>query len=245
MDIDTSFCSADDTPGFWDGFWDRNRGLGAGGADPDALSPKLRRCHSVLWNRELPSGGTFELEEGYPYLTWNGHAFSSDSITTFFRWPCMAGVLEEAYASVPDHRTFVEDIVRRTYTIGGTVIFPRHRCSMNQLRGVHPMIRDRWDRSLECIRRYYSGEDSPLDDVMEKDSWFYGLFSDFRGYVDFFLLQDCVDADYNVVSMLGPMSFDTDPLPGDAEEYMTWVRNTLEFVDKRNERIRRLCSPDL
>ena len=35
------------------------------------------------------------------------------------------------------------------------IIFPKLRGSMNQDRGTNPMISDRWDLSLECIKRYY------------------------------------------------------------------------------------------
>ena len=35
-DIDVKFDFTSDTKGFWDGFWERNDGLGAGGADPDS-----------------------------------------------------------------------------------------------------------------------------------------------------------------------------------------------------------------
>ncbi len=35
------------------------------------------------------------------------------------------------------------------------------------------------------------GEPSPLDKALEKDKGFFNMFRDFKGYVDFFLLQDC------------------------------------------------------
>lgn len=41
-DINVNFDFTSDTKGFWDGFWDRNDGLGAGGADPDSKSKTLR-----------------------------------------------------------------------------------------------------------------------------------------------------------------------------------------------------------
>lgn len=40
--IDTSFDFTTDSPGYWDGFWERNAGLGAGGSDPDNASPTLQ-----------------------------------------------------------------------------------------------------------------------------------------------------------------------------------------------------------
>ena len=40
---------------------------------------------------------------------------------------------------------------------------------INQTRGFCSAIRDRWDLTLECIRRYYKGEDSPLKEVLDKN----------------------------------------------------------------------------
>ena len=72
------------------------------------------------------------------------------------------------------------------YTIESIVIFPVHAYSMNQRRGTIILISDRWDLTLECIRRHYAGGESPLSKVIETDKSFYDLFVDFKGYVDFF-----------------------------------------------------------
>ena len=98
-----------------------------------------------------------------------------------------------------DYRGFVEDFLHKTYTIGGEIIFPKHRGSINQARGVSPQICDRFDLTLECIRRYYAGVSSPLYGVLCGDGRYFDLFGDYRGYVDFFLLQDLVSEDYFAV----------------------------------------------
>ena len=67
---------------------------------------------------------------------------------------------------------------------------------------------NRWDLTLECIRRFYAGEQTPLDKVLESDREFYNLFVDFKGYVDFFLLQDCVDENYNNEILAGYATMD-------------------------------------
>lgn len=45
--IDVLFDFTTDTPNYWQGFWDRNNGLGAGGNDPDALSKTLQKYHQI------------------------------------------------------------------------------------------------------------------------------------------------------------------------------------------------------
>ena len=82
---------------------------------------------------------------------------------------------------------FWENFLHKTYTIGEEIIFPKHAKSINQARGVNPLICDRFDLTLECIRRYYAGVSSPLHEVLCSDSVFFDLFGDFRGYVEFFV----------------------------------------------------------
>ena len=67
---------------------------------------------------------------------------------------------------------------------------------------------------------------------------FFDLFVDFKGYVDFFYLQDCVSNDYNRVNFwLGSANFEYYPLPKTVDEYLYWIEKELDFVDKRNQRI--------
>jgi hypothetical protein len=112
---------------------------------------------------------------------------------------------------------------------------------MNQARGCSIKICDRWDLTLECIRRYYVGEPSPLDKALEKSRDFFSLFVDFKGYVDFFLLQDCVDNDYNVKFWLETPLFVSMPMPKDLDEYYRWIDSQLDFVAKRGLRIANYC----
>ena len=51
--LDTTFDFTTDSHGYWDGFWDRNDGLGCGGADPDSKSATLNLYHSILWSKQL------------------------------------------------------------------------------------------------------------------------------------------------------------------------------------------------
>ena len=76
--------------------------------------------------------------------------------------------------------------------MGGMIIFPANRVegksTINGARGFHPLIKDRIDLTLECIRRYYNNEISPLTEVLTRYTDFFALFGNFKGYVEFFLL---------------------------------------------------------
>ncbi len=240
--FDAGFDLTSDTPGFWEGFWERDNGRGEGGADPDMSSPTLKRYHKLLWSRELPNGETIVLEDDYPgYLRWGELRFGSDSIISSFRYERCRPVLESVAERV-DYRPYVEDFLHRAYTIGGEIIFPRHRNSINQCRGNNRRISDRWDLTLECIRRFYAGEESPLGWCIEQDRTFFEKFVDFRGYVEFFCLQDCVNQDCTEVEIWldGPL-FEPDPLPRDADDYFEWMERSLDFVEKRNRRLTKLA----
>ena len=86
--IDVTFDFTTDTPGFWDGYWEGNGGLGATSADPDKYSPTLKVYHQKLWSRKLPNGETMQLVPGdnYTYLVWNDFRLSSESIIVELRY---------------------------------------------------------------------------------------------------------------------------------------------------------------
>jgi len=88
---------------------------------------------------------------------------------------------------------------------------------------------------MECIRRYYVGEESSLGNTIRWYVPFFKLFGDFKGYCEFFLLQD----DFTKVNFFLPFKdFDSRSLPANVEEYREYMINSMEFIRKRNERIR-------
>lgn len=239
--IDESFDFTTDSPGYWDGFWDRNEGLGYGGSDPDNASPTLQRYHQLLWSKPLPNGEVMNLKAGSGpyYLTWNDFRFGSDSIIVSFRYKKYKYMMDQVAERVGGFKAYYEDLLRKSYTIGGTIIFPKHPNSMNQDKGTNACISDRWDLTLECIRRYYKGETSPLYDTIVRDKAFYDLFVDFKGYVDFFLLQDAVSDDYSSVDIwCGNADFITDGLPKTVDEYFEFIDKEFSFLNRRNARIK-------
>ena len=248
MMIDIAFDFTTDSPCYWDGFWDRKDGLGAGGSDPDTSSPTLRRYHKLLWSKTLPNGEVMDLREGRgsDYLTWKDFRFGSDSIIVSFRYKKYRYMIDQVMQEVDDYKRFYEDYTRRAYTIGGMIIFPKHPSSMNQNKGTDPLISDRWDLTLECIRRYYDGLNSPLYDTIKRDKAFYDLFVNFKGYVDFFFLQDAVSDDYSKVNIwCGNADFEEEGLPKSVDEYFAFLDKELDFLDKRNARIKTYCETNI
>ena len=110
--------------------------------------------------------------------------------------------------------------------------------TINGARGFHPRIKDRFDLTVECIRRHYLDEPSPLSDVLARYADFFGLFGDFAGYVDFFHLQDLVNEDYSAVKFFTPFEdFTGSPLPGTLDAYLEYRQRAIEFIESRNRRI--------
>lgn len=78
---------------------------------------------------------------------------------------------------------------------------------------------------------------------MEYDRDFFSLFNDFKGYVDFFYLQDCVTDDYkNIRFWLGNGSLTNQPLPQTVEDYLEYIDAEINFLEKRNSRIKAAIS---
>jgi hypothetical protein len=211
------------------------------GGDPDADSPTLRRYHQLLWSKPLPSGAPFELDvtTGYlHHLSELGEFFlASDAvIQTFNRELRLAHIIDQ----IPEAER--EAFHNIGYTIGGMMVFPGNRVggkmTINGARGFHPKIKDRFDLTLECIRRHYVDEASPLSATLARYADFFGLFGDFAGYVDFFHLQDLVNEVTPTVKFFMPFEdFTASPLPGTLDAYLVYRQRAIEFIESRNRRI--------
>ena len=213
------------------------------GRDPDVLSPRLRAYHQILWSKPLPNGTFFQLHDDTAgvYLHHRSElgefSLSSDSvIPTFRKDPSVARFRDQMPADV------LEDFLRLSYTIGGMMVFPGNRLdgktTINAARGFHPRIKDRFDLTVECIRRHYSNDASPLSETLARYSRFFELFNNFAGYVEFFLLQDLVNGDCSAVRFSLPFyGFDKSPLPDSLEAYRSYMIHSIEFIESRNRRI--------
>ena len=220
--IDVDFFFFDDTPA---------------GKDPDSHSPTLRRYHQLLWSKPLPDGRPFDLVAGTshsPYLVYESEGLrirlGSDTIATRHRKK-----LRHLFSQLSDE---VNDaFLRRAYTICGFMIFPVSTGSINQNRGTNPRIQDRWDLTLESIRRYYQGGVSPLAPTIERYASFFDLFGSFEGYVSHFLLEDFVDQVGAVKFLLPFDDFGPTPLPPDLDTYAQYQLDSLELFEARRLRI--------
>jgi hypothetical protein len=212
------------------------------GKDPDAHSPTLRKYHRFLWSKQLPIGERLELEEINSNLVYRFNMqtlkFGSDSISNSY-----IGTKKIAHlTNEVSHSEFEED---KGSTIGGYIIFPSARVdgkmTINGARGFNAKIADRFDLTLECIRLHYQRRENPLNGTFNTpvNSFFFSLFKDFKGYVDFFLLQDLTDIQYEKISFFTQIEkpFEKSPVPETAAEYREYKRATLEFVRRRNQRI--------
>ncbi len=212
------------------------------GKDPDSFSPTLRQYHQILWSKPLPNNEEFLLNLDKPKLLHHKSALgefflSSDSIGhTYSRVKKMSHIIDEV------SQTEIKSFFSICSTIGAYIIFPAKRIenkmTINGARGVNHKIQDRFDLTLECIRRFYLNQKSPLTDALERNANFFELFSDFKGYVDFFLLQDLMENDYETIKFWSNFdNFETAPLPKDKEEYLSYKFNLISFVAARNQRI--------
>lgn len=215
-----------------------------GALDADKFSSTLQKYHQILWSKPLPNGKVFTLalkSQGRLYHKSDLGEFwlSSDSaIATFSRRkPEKLNYLISQITKVE-----IENFYKLACTIGGFLIWPckriNNQMTINGMRGFNSKISDRFDLTVECIRRYYKDESSPLYETFKRYSDFFALFNDFKGYVDFFVLQDIVSEDYSTVKIaISFDDFNTPPIPSSVEEYLTYKDNMMKFIEARNARI--------
>jgi len=219
----------------------------ARGRDPDSNSPTLRRYHQIFWSKPLPNGQVFQLDISgpKPFLVHRSdlgeYHLTSDSIT--HRYASRAKLKPFVERLPEPHQAFAQF---GGWLIPECILFPGKRVNrqntINGARGMNRRIGDRFDLTLECIRRHYLGESSPLTYVLGRYSAFFSLFGNFEGYVEFFLLQDLVTSDFRDINFYLPFdAFKDDPLPQDFESYVSYLGNVEKFAINRAERMQRWC----
>ena len=218
------------------------------GTDPDSYSPLLREAHRRLWSKTLDSGSSLRLDaparrrDGYLVHTdSDGRTtyFGSDAITnSYSRWSRPKSLVAALTSLSAQER---DAYLNPPYTIGSAMIWPLRsssRPTINQARGIRSVIADRMDLTLECVRRHYASESSPLMDVLTAYGDFFDRFSGFREFVDFFHLQDLVNIDYSEVQYLLPFNeFSRTGLPVTRDEYIAYREASLLFIAQRSRRM--------
>jgi hypothetical protein len=216
----------------------------ANGKDPDTYSRQLAIFHQRLWSKPCPNGEVLHLtikgRSRFSLIhqgTTERFVFKSDSIGhTMSRWKKMEPIMSQ----LPKEE--IQEFFDLASTIGGYIIFPSKQVdkkpTINAIRGMNPKIKDRFDLTLECIRRYYLGEPSPLHEHLVRYQSFFDLFVDFEGYVDFFLLNDLVAKNNQIKFCLHFNSFDDYILlPINIINYLSYKSNVMRFINNRNNRM--------
>tara|TARA_B100001027_G_scaffold90030_1_gene61762 strand:- start:232 stop:927 length:696 start_codon:yes stop_codon:yes gene_type:complete len=211
--------------------------------DPDTNSPTLRKYHQILWSKVLPNGNLFEIDLSIPkYLhhesDLGAFTLSSDSIChTYSNLKAMKNIINKF------PKEDIKSFFSLASTIGAYIIFPAKRVdnkmTINGARGLNKFIKDRFDLTLFCIKNFYEDKDSPLSEVFERYREFFELFDNFKGYIDFFLLNDLLNKDLSIKFFLPFSGFHQNPLPKNTAEYLNYMENVQSFINLRNDRIRK------
>lgn len=216
----------------------------AGSGDPDTTSKRLRRYHQLLWSKPLPNGDPFDLVTTRKncYLfheSKRGKFFlSSDTVVPTFRsWLRMRPIIEEV------SKAELDEFQVLNHSMAGAMVFPGERrpgtLTINGARGMNSRIADRFDLTLEAIRRHYANEKSPLSKTFNNYRDFFDLFESFRGYTDHFLLQDLLEDDGQAVRLFTPfVDFGVTPaLPQSVDAYRSYRDNASAFLRARSRRM--------
>ena len=246
--------------------------------DPDACSERLYEFHGVLWEKQRKQ--TEFLNLNIPQIVicqksiWfklnnKNIALGSDSIMNIY-WHRTSGNMPEIMKKISqtksNYKEFIKEYLKKANTIGGFVLFTRHNNSINQQRGKRP-IDDRFDLTLECIRRayqyrdFYREDNNPLFGLSEEDKKFFRMFGSFENYAKFFCLnksydgkhnwvtEDC-SAVYDLMSENGEKTLLKEGWPekilpcdytSEEEKVAKWwifYRNIMNRLDARNEQIK-------
>lgn len=144
-----------------------------------------------------------------------------------------------------DLKKFVWGYLQKANTIGGFVVFPKHLNSINGRRGMSAKICDRFDLTLECIRRFYNEpkRDNPLIDALTADHKFFQIFGSFEKYIDFFCLNSWVkDGVLSLIDNepLDNWDFNNDKSLPTKSNWQTFYKNIMDRLKDRNTDIQNL-----
>ena len=213
----------------------------------DRWSKILQEYHAYLWSKPLPNGQLFLLnktsQNRLHHKSRIGEFYLSSDRATTVTFAKERSVLNLA-SKLPQN--LLNEFSTLSDTIGGIILWPAKKqngLTINQARGFGKtgrFIADRFDLTIECVRRFYNRESSPnpLHDVFVRYCDFFHLFQNFKGFIDFFLLQDMVSSCYTNVKFAEPFNdFSAPPIPQSLLEYEGYIEHTSNLAKTRNTRI--------
>lgn len=210
--------------------------------DSDKYSPTLQEYHHILWSKPLPNGELFELTKTNGNRLVHKSDLGEYVLSSDWGAVTLSGrQTVKAYLSQIDPKV-LQEFQRLVITIGARMIWPSNRIdgksTINGGKGMNYLVADRLDLTIECIRRYYLGEQSPLYETLAAYKSYFALFRDYKGFIDFFLLQDYVTPDYRTVRIAHPYdNFISSPIPRNVDEYIQYADATMNLIRARNQRI--------
>jgi len=227
-----------------------NLGEDAKGKDPDIYSATLKKYHKILWGKELPSGSQFTLSDSSSgkYLVHQTTNLSielgSDCIANSYA-NSKSKEMVQILSEVP--RETVHSFFNLNNTIGAFILCPSSRVNrkmtINGARGFNPLIADRFDLTLECVRRHYAQEASPLAEVLTRYEEFFNLFQTFENYVEFFFLKNLLTSSGSINFFIKNREpFEDRAYPKGAHEYLEYRENSMNWINARNQTIAKLHS---
>lgn len=154
-----------------------------------------------------------------------------------------------------DWKKFIWLYLQRSNTIGGFILFPRHSMpTINTARGSNSNVQDRFDLTLECIKRYYENPKesqnkelyNPLFFVLDKDKEFFDMFGSFDQYTKFFCLDKSWVKNNQVLNLLDNESLDEYNFTANTllteNNWWTFYENIMSRLDARNCQIGELLN---
>jgi len=195
-----------------------------------------------LWSKTLPNGDMFPLNHDVR----GTYLYHKSSLGEFYLG---SDAITHSYKNQKRKKDLISSVKKESEElfdfgscIASYIIFPdrqiNRKPTINQARGVNHFIDDRFDLTLECIRRHYEYEKSPLHDCLNRYNDFFNLFIDFQGYVEFFLLNDLIDSDHQVKFYLPFDDFKSYAQMNSKKEYLEYKERVMEFIEARTVRIK-------
>ena len=196
------------------------------GLDSDHVNPDLRVAMQQLYGSKGfdfgKVGNIFYDEDRKNQFRPDGYStYTSLSTNYITRMPFRP-------KTVTENKELSQRCLFLAGTIAGELFFPCRRHNgdtINQARGKHREVNDMLHITLECFKKYYSGEKEqyPLKEAVERYSYFFDRFSSFNDSIEYNLLQDHIFL---------PKKF-----PTNESELVEYWERSVAFMEARNRRI--------